>query len=41
VLAFEPLRAGAFAYRDTGSAMTEETFRRAERADAILLGAMG
>jgi 3-isopropylmalate dehydrogenase len=41
VLAFEPLRAGAFAYRDTGTAMSEETFRRAEAADAILLGAMG
>ncbi len=40
-LAFESLRAGAFAYQDTGSAMTEEAFRRAERADAILLGAMG
>lgn len=38
---FETLRAGAFAYRDTGSAMDEATFRRAEAADAILLGAMG
>lgn len=37
----ETLTAGAFAYRDTGSAMSEETFRRAETADAILLGAMG
>ncbi|MGG5809627.1 isocitrate/isopropylmalate dehydrogenase family protein [Falsiroseomonas sp. CW058] len=40
-LTIETLRAGAFAYRDTGSAMTEEVFRRAEAADAILLGAMG
>ncbi len=40
-LVTEPLTAGAFAYRDTGSAMSEETFRRAEAADAILLGAMG
>ena len=40
-LATETLIAGAFAYRDTGSAMSEATFRRAEAADAILLGAMG
>lgn len=40
-LEYETLNAGAFAYRDTGSAMTEDTFRRAEKADAILLGAMG
>jgi 3-isopropylmalate dehydrogenase len=40
-LATETLRAGAFAYQDTGSAMSEETFRCAEEADAILLGAMG
>lgn len=40
-LAFEPLRAGAMAYRDTGSAMDEATFGRARAADAILLGAMG
>jgi 3-isopropylmalate dehydrogenase len=40
-LATETLQAGAFAYRDTGTAMSEETFRRAEAADAILLGAMG
>jgi 3-isopropylmalate dehydrogenase len=37
----EPLRAGAFAYREAGTAMSEEVFRRAEAADAILLGAMG
>ncbi len=40
-LVTEELRAGAFCYRDTGTAMSEETFRRAEAADAILLGAMG
>jgi 3-isopropylmalate dehydrogenase len=40
-LRFEELRAGAFCYRDTGSAMSEETFQRAAAADAILLGAMG
>lgn len=37
----ETLRAGAMAYRDTGSAMDEATFGRARAADAILLGAMG
>lgn len=37
----ETLRAGAFAYHETGTAMSEEVFRRAESADAILLGAMG
>jgi len=40
-MSFETLRAGAFAYQETGSAMDEETFRKAEKADAILLGAMG
>ncbi|MFC3125580.1 isocitrate/isopropylmalate dehydrogenase family protein [Pseudoroseomonas globiformis] len=40
-LSFDPLRAGAMAYRDTGSAMDEATFARARDADAILLGAMG
>jgi len=40
-LAKETLRAGAFAYRDTGTALSDETFRRAEAADAILFGAMG
>jgi 3-isopropylmalate dehydrogenase len=40
-LRFEHLRAGAFCYRDTGTAMSDETFRRAAAADAILLGAMG
>ncbi len=40
-LSAETLRAGAFCYRETGTAMSEEVFRRAESADAILLGAMG
>jgi 3-isopropylmalate dehydrogenase len=40
-MATETLQAGAFTYRDTGTAMSEETFRRAEASDAILLGAMG
>jgi 3-isopropylmalate dehydrogenase len=40
-LSTETLQAGAFTSRDTGTAMSEETFRRAEAADAILLGAMG
>lgn len=40
-LTFEELRAGAFCYRDTGTAMSEETFDKAAKADAILLGAMG
>jgi 3-isopropylmalate dehydrogenase len=37
----EILEAGAFHYRATGTAMSDETFARAEAADAILLGAMG
>ena len=40
-LDFEHLTAGAGAWRDTGTAMSEETFERAKAADAILLGAMG
>ncbi|MEO3472856.1 isocitrate/isopropylmalate family dehydrogenase [Roseomonas sp. CAU 1739] len=40
-LDYEQLRAGAFCYRDTGTAMSEETFASAAKADAILLGAMG
>ena len=40
-LDYEHLVAGAAAWRDTGSAMSEEVFERAEAADAILLGAMG
>ncbi len=40
-LATETLAAGAFHYRATGTAMSEEVFARAAAADAILLGAMG
>jgi 3-isopropylmalate dehydrogenase len=40
-LGFTPLRAGAFAYRDTGTDLSDEVFERARKADAILLGAMG
>jgi 3-isopropylmalate dehydrogenase len=40
-LSTEMLQAGAFAYRQTGTAFSDEAFRRAEAADAILLGAMG
>ena len=40
-LSTETLPAGAFVYRETGTAMSDEVFRRAEAADAILLGAMG
>jgi 3-isopropylmalate dehydrogenase len=40
-LAFEELRAGAFCYRDTGTALSDTTFAAAAAADAILLGAMG
>ena len=40
-LDFEHLTAGAGAWRDTGTAMSQETFERAKAADAILLGAMG
>jgi len=40
-LAYETLRAGAFCYRDTGTPMSEGTFDRAAKADAIFLGAMG
>ena len=40
-LSSETLPAGAFHYRETGEALPEDTFRRAEAADAILLGAMG
>lgn len=40
-LATQMLPAGAFCYRETGTAMSEATFRSAEAADAILLGAMG
>jgi 3-isopropylmalate dehydrogenase len=40
-LGYEHAPAGAFHYRDTGEALPEESFRRAEAADAILFGAMG
>jgi 3-isopropylmalate dehydrogenase len=40
-LSTETLRAGAFAYQQDGTAMSDAVFRRAEAADAILLGAMG
>ncbi|MDX1432098.1 MAG: isocitrate/isopropylmalate family dehydrogenase [Gammaproteobacteria bacterium] len=40
-LAYEHLPGGAACYRDTGVALAEETFARAEQADAILFGAMG
>jgi 3-isopropylmalate dehydrogenase len=40
-LGFTQLRAGAFAYRDTGTDLSDEVFERARKADAILLGAMG
>ena len=35
------LSGGAGAYRDTGTAFTDEAMRECERADAILFGAMG
>ena len=38
---FEALEAGAGAYAETGTALSEETLKRAAAADAILLGAMG
>ncbi len=40
-LVLDPLRAGAMAYRDTGTAMSEAVFESAASADAILFGAMG
>jgi 3-isopropylmalate dehydrogenase len=38
---YEDLPAGAFCYRDTGTALPRETVAAAEKADAILLGACG
>jgi 3-isopropylmalate dehydrogenase len=38
---FDAHEAGAFAYRDTGTALPAEALAAARRADAILLGAMG
>ncbi|MCB4821108.1 isocitrate/isopropylmalate dehydrogenase family protein [Roseicella aerolata] len=40
-IATEMLPAGAFHYKETGEAFPESSFRAAEKADAILLGAMG
>ena len=40
-LRFEHYKAGAELYRETGIALTDESLRGAEQADAILLGAMG
>jgi 3-isopropylmalate dehydrogenase len=37
----ESLAGGAAAYRDTGTAFSDENFKKAEAADAILFGAMG
>ncbi len=37
----EVLAGGAAAYRDTGVALSDENFKKAEQADAILFGAMG
>ncbi len=40
-LAYNPLRAGAEFYRETGTDITDEDFAAAGDADAILFGAMG
>jgi len=40
-LSWNRLPGGAAAYRDTGTAFTEDAMRAVERADAILFGAMG
>jgi 3-isopropylmalate dehydrogenase len=40
-LVTETLLGGAALYRDTGTALSEESFKKAEAADAILFGAMG
>jgi len=40
-LRFTHLRAGAMAYRETGTDLSDEVFEAAKAADAILLGAMG
>ncbi len=40
-LATETLPGGAALYRDTGTAFSDENFRKTEAADAILFGAMG
>jgi 3-isopropylmalate dehydrogenase len=38
---YERLEAGAELYQRTGTALSDESIRRAEQADAVLLGAMG
>lgn len=40
-LTFEKLPGGANTYRETGVALSDEAYRRAQEADAILFGAMG
>ena len=40
-LVTEILPGGAALYRHTGTALSDENFRKAEAADAILFGAMG
>ena len=40
-LRFRPEAAGATHYQETGTALPEEALARADKADAILLGAMG
>jgi 3-isopropylmalate dehydrogenase len=40
-LHYEMLEAGAELYQRTGIALSDESIRRAEQADAVLLGAMG
>jgi 3-isopropylmalate dehydrogenase len=40
-LVTEVLPGGAALYRDTGTALSDENFAKAEAADAILFGAMG
>ena len=40
-LSYETIEAGAGLYARTGAALPDNALRRAERADAILLGAMG
>jgi 3-isopropylmalate dehydrogenase len=40
-LVFTDYPAGAMAYQETGTALSDETIRACQQADAILLGAMG
>ena len=39
--AWQKLQGGAIAYRDTGTALSDESMKQIGRADAILFGAMG